>query len=152
PPLQPLRLHASEVVHDLLSRKLDELRPADVHEADEADPPGGGLLVGLHGERQRGGREAPRYIGRKPRPLEEQRPALDGRRRAAAERLREAGGGRPPPRPPPPPGEIAGPRGGPPPAGARGPARGGRPPPPPPPPAPRPPRAAAARARPPTGD
>src|SRR6185369_10535566 len=61
-PLQPRRLHASEVVHDLLNRQLHEFRLPDVRQADETDPPRGGLLVDLHGERERRGRETPRDL------------------------------------------------------------------------------------------
>src|SRR6184192_580590 len=65
-PLPPLRLHRSEMVHDLFGRELHERRPADLLETHEADAPAGRLLVGPHGERERRGCEARRYIGRQP--------------------------------------------------------------------------------------
>src|SRR6266702_1883713 len=82
----------SEMAHDLLARELHERRSADLLETHEADAPPGRLLVGPHGERERRGREARRYIGRQARPLEERHQAPGGLRPAAAERHRHADG------------------------------------------------------------
>src|SRR3954470_875726 len=70
---------ASEFADDLLCRKLHERRPADVLQAHEADAPVRRLLVVLHGEGQRGGREATRNIGRKARALEKPLEPVDRR-------------------------------------------------------------------------
>src|SRR2546425_12650971 len=80
------------MAHDLLTRELHERRSADVLETHEADAPPGRLLVGPHGERERRGREARRYVGRKPRALEEPDQARGGLGPTATERHRHAGG------------------------------------------------------------
>src|SRR5438552_6271906 len=89
-PLPPRRLHRSEMVHDLFGRELHERRPADLLETHEADAPAGRLLVGPHGERERRGCEARRYIGRQPRPLEERDQASGDLRPAASARCGHA--------------------------------------------------------------
>src|SRR5206468_2313087 len=86
PPLQPRRLHASELISHLLGRKLHQPRPPDRLEAHEADAPRGRLLVGVHGERQRRRRAVVRYRGRHPCSPDEPVEPLDGRRVAQAER------------------------------------------------------------------
>src|SRR5947207_14314028 len=90
PPLQPRRLHASELINYLLRRQLDEPRPPEALAPHEADPAAGRLLVALHRERQRRRRDVGRHRDGQPRPPQKMLETLDGRRGAHAERARHA--------------------------------------------------------------